>query len=64
MNHVQIGLVSSSLDSVEGRVLTVHATITSRGFQRFPLLSDLWLVGDSVAVNLRCVWTRDRMMSF
>ena len=30
----------------------------------FPLPSALWLVGDSVAVSLRCVWTRDRMMSF
>ena len=29
-----------------------------------PLLSALWLVGDSVAVSLRCVWTRDWMMRF
>ena len=41
-----------------------HTTVTSRGCQHFPLLSALWLVGDSDAVSLRCVWTRDRMMSF
>ena len=64
MNHVRIWLVSSALDSVEGRAWTAHTTITSRGCQRLPLLSDLWSVGDSVAVSLRCVWTRDRMMSF
>ena len=64
MNHVRFWLVSSALDSVEGRVWTAHTTITSRGCQHFPLLSALWLVGDSDAVSLRCVWTRDRMMSF
>ena len=55
MNHVRSWLGSSALDSVEGRVWTA---------QRFPLLSVLWLVGDSVAVNLHCVWTRDRMTTF
>ena len=30
----------------------------------FPLLSALWLVDDSAVVSLRCVLTRDRMMSF
>ena len=64
MNHVRIWLVSSALGSVEGRVWTAHTTIKSRGCQRFPLLSALGLVGDSVAVSLRCVWTRDWMMSF
>ena len=63
MNHVRVWLVTSALESVEGRVWTAHATITSRGCQHFPLLSVLWLVGDSFAVSLRCVWTRDRMMS-
>ena len=57
-------LVSSALESVEGRVWTAHTTITSRGCQHFPSLSPLWLVGDSDVVSLRCVWTRDRMMSF
>ena len=64
MNHVRIWLVSSALDSAEGRVWTAHTTIKSRGCQRFLLLSALGLVGDSVALSLRCVWTRDRMMSF
>ena len=64
MIHVRIWLVSSAVESVEGRVWTAHTTITSRGCQHFPLLSALWSVGDSVAVSLRCVWTRDRMMSF
>ena len=64
MNHVRIWLVSSALEFVEGPVWTAHATITSRGCQHFPLLSALWLVGDSVAVSLRRVGTRDRMMSF
>ena len=63
VNHVRIWLVSSAMDSVEGRVWTAHTTIKSRGCQRFALLSALWLVGDSVAVSLRCVCTRDRMMS-
>ena len=57
-------LVSNAMESVECRVWTAHTTITSRECQHFPLLSALWLVGDSVAVSLRCVWTRDRMMSF
>ena len=30
----------------------------------FPLLPALWLVAVSVAASLRCVWTRDRMVSF
>ena len=64
MNHVRIWFVSSALDSVEGCVWTAQTTIASRGCQRFPLLSALWLVGDGVAVSLRCVWTRDLMMSF
>ena len=64
LNHVRIWLVSSALYSVEGRVWTAHTAIKSRGCHRFPLLSALWLVGDSVAVSLRCVWTRDWMMSF
>ena len=64
MKHVRIWLVSSALYSVEGRAWTAQATITSRGCQGFPLLSALWLVGDSDAVSLRCVWTRDLMMSF
>ena len=64
MIHVRVWLVSSALKSVEGRVWTAHTTITSRGCQHFPLLSALWLVGDSVAVSLRRVWTRDRMMIF
>ena len=64
MNHVRIWLVSSALDSVEGRIWTANTAITSRKCQRCPLLSALWLVGDSVAVSLGCVWTRDRMMSF
>ena len=64
MNHVRIWLVSSALDSVEGRVWTAQTTITSRGCQHFSLLSALWSVGDSDAVSFRCVWTRDRMMSF
>ena len=51
MNHVRILLVSSALDSVEGRAWTAQTTITSRGCQRFPLLSALWLVEDSVAVS-------------
>ena len=64
MNHVRVWLVSSALDSVEGRVWTAHTGIKSRGCQRFPLRSALWLVGDSAAVSLRCVWTRDQMMRF
>ena len=64
MNHVRVWMVSSALDSVEGRVWTAHTGIKSRGCQRFPLLSALWLVGDSAAVSLRCVWTRDQMMRF
>ena len=59
MIHVRIWLVSSALESVEGRVWSAHTTITSRGCQHFSLLSALWLVGDSDAVSLRCVWTRD-----
>ena len=55
MIHVRIWLVGSALESVEGRVWTAHTTITSRGCQHFPLLSALWLVGDSDAVSLRCV---------
>ena len=64
MNHVRIWLVSSALDSVKGRVWTARTSNKARGCQRFPLLSALWLVGDNIAVSLRCVWTRDRMMSF
>ena len=64
MNQVRVWLVSSALESVEGRVWTAHTTITSRGCQHVPLLLPLWLAGDSVAVSLRCVWTRDQMMSF
>ena len=63
MNHVRVWLVSSDLESGECRVWTAHTTITSRGRQHFALLSALWLVGDSVAVSLRCVRTRDSMMS-
>ena len=33
MNHVRIWLVSSALESVEGRVWAAHTTITSRGCQ-------------------------------
>ena len=59
MIQVRIWLVSSALEeSVEGRVWTLRIP------NIFPLLSALWLVGDSVAVSLRCVWTRDKMMSF
>ena len=64
MNHVRMWLVSSALDSVEGRVWTAHTAIKFRGCQRFPLHAALWLVGDSIAVSLRSVWTRDQMMSF
>ena len=42
---------------------TALTAFMSRGCQRFPLLSALWLVGDSVAVSLRRVWTRLQMMS-
>ena len=62
--EVRIWLVSSAVDSLECRVQTSHTAIKSRGCQRFPLLSALWLVGDSVAVSRRCVWTLDRVMSF
>ena len=48
MIHVRIWLVSSALESVEGRVWTAQTTITSRGCPHF-----LWLVGDSIAVSLR-----------
>ena len=37
MNHVRIWLVSSALDSVEGRSWTARTIITSRGCQRSPL---------------------------
>ena len=65
MIHVRIWLVSSALESVEGCVWTAH-TKQSHLVDAiiFPLISPLWLVGDSDAVSLRCVWTRDRMMSF
>ena len=61
MNRVSIWLVSRALDSVEGRVWSAHTATKSRDF---PCFSASWLVGDSVAVSLRCVWTRDRMVSF
>ena len=60
MNHVRIWLV----DSVKGRVWTARTSNKARGCQRFPLLSALWLVGDNIAVSLRCVWTHDRVMTF
>ena len=64
MNHVRIWLVSSAPDSATGRVWTAHTAIKSRGCQRGPLLSAFWLVDDSNAVSLRCLWTRDRTMRF
>ena len=57
MYHIRIWLVSSALDSVEGRVWTAHTAIQSRGCQRvtFAFCS---LVGDGVAVSRGCVLTR------
>ena len=37
--HVRIWLVSSALDSVEGRVWTAHTAIKSRGWSMTALLS-------------------------
>ena len=39
MNHMRIWLVSSALESVEGRVWTAHTTTTSREWQQDSLLS-------------------------
>ena len=64
MIHVRIVLASSALESVEGRVWTAHTTVTSRGCQHVPCFQLSGLVGDSAAVSLRYVLTRDRMMSF
>ena len=64
MIHVRIWLVSSALESLEGRAWTANTTITSSWMTTFSHCFLLWLVGDSDAVSLRCVWTRDRMMSF
>ena len=57
MNHVRIWLVSSALESVEGRVWTAHTTITSREWQQFSLhsvsgrlsnkVTQLWLRTDT-----------------
>ena len=40
------------------------SVIKFRECQHYPLLSALWLVGDSDAVSLRCVWTRDWINEF
>ena len=51
MIHVRIWLVSSALESVEGRVWTAHTTITSRGCQHFPCFQlSGWLVTAMLSV--------------
>ena len=53
MDQVRVWLVSSALESVEGRVWTAQTTITSRGCQHFPLLSlSGWLVTALLSVFL------------
>ena len=65
MIQVRIWLVSSALESLEGRAWRLRIQQSRLvDDNMFPLLSAHWLVGDSDAVSLRCVWTRDRMMSF
>ena len=48
MDHVRIWLLSSALESEEGRVRTAHTTITSREWQQYYLLFSLWLVTNKV----------------
>ena len=62
-NHVRIWLVSSALESVEGRVWTAHTTITSREWQQYSLLSvtRLWV---AVLLSCYCTLTRDEGNEF
>ena len=66
-NHVA-GLWNTVLDAswyrVDSRLVTIDGLGMLLMFHQVSLLSALWLVDDSAAVSLRCVWTRDRMTTF
>ena len=62
IHHVHMWLVSSALDSVEGRVCTAHTAISLVDANELSSLCSL--VGDNVALICGCVLTRDWVKEF